>query len=243
MIVEALNSVGVSLVANPTGSAQGLGGNMILAALALQLSVVATFFILSSIFHRRCLRAGIRNRSVITPLWVLYVSMILILVRCIYRLVEHTGATGIHLGDYDSLKALTPILRYEWYFYIFEATLMFLNSVLWNVWNPGRYLPAKHNVFLSQDGKTELVSEEIPDRRTFVQKFLYYFTLGILYRRDRGGPGAEPVGQDIPDSRSVLEKFLNLFTLGLLFRRRRTSRAFTELGEYPNGERRNLVGV
>lgn len=136
-VVELLNSLGVSLSANPSSShtTQTLGKNLTLAALGIQIAIIIIFLIIAGIFHRRCAKAKIHAKAM-SLLITLYISMALILIRCIYRLVEHLGNTAIDLDDPESLRTLSPILRYEWFFYIFEATLMFLNSLLWNIWNP-----------------------------------------------------------------------------------------------------------
>jgi len=184
-IVELLNSLGVALSANPssTHEKQHLGKSLTIAALTIQLLVIIVFIILAAIFHRRCFKADIRVRGVTTPLYTLYVSMGLILVRCLYRLVEHTGNTTVKLKDLESLQALSPILRYEWFFYVFEATLMLVNSVLWNVWNPGRYLPRDRRVYLSRDGKTQVVREEEKDDRSLSVKIFNVVTFGLLFGR------------------------------------------------------------
>jgi hypothetical protein len=93
----------------------------------------------------------------------------LILVRCIYRLVEHVGNTSVDLGDPEELRFLSPFLRYEWFFYVFEASLMLLNSFLWNVFNPGRYLPRHHTVYLAADGTTEIEEEVRNDQHVLVK--------------------------------------------------------------------------
>ncbi|KAH8689195.1 hypothetical protein BGW36DRAFT_365727 [Talaromyces proteolyticus] len=43
------------------------------------------------------------------------------------------------------------------------ATMMLVNSLLWNVWNPGRYLPSSSLVSLAEDGQTEMITEELDD--------------------------------------------------------------------------------
>lgn len=129
---------------------------MAIAALMIQLCLIGIFVLLAATFHRRCAKANIHAKAVSTILITLYISMSLILIRCIDRLVEHLANTTVRLNDLESLKNLSPILRYEWFFYVFEATLMLLNSVLWNVWNPGRYLPRDHRVHLAEDGRTEV---------------------------------------------------------------------------------------
>jgi len=181
-LVEALNAVGVALVANPSSRSgtQELGKHLTIASLAIQLGIIATFAVLSGIFHRRCAVARIRSRAVWTTLTTLYISMGLILVRSIFRTVEHTGNTTVRLGDLEALRSLSPLLRYEWYFYIFEATLMLLNSVLWNIWNPGRYL--RKNVHLSTDGETEVEADRQLDHRTILAKIGNVLTFGLLFR-------------------------------------------------------------
>ncbi|KAL1866753.1 hypothetical protein VTK73DRAFT_4545 [Phialemonium thermophilum] len=184
-LVELLNSLGVALASNPSSSKtqQGLGSHLTVAAVAVQLCVVASCVALAGLFHRRCIRAGIRSRAALTPVKTLYASMALILVRCVYRLVEHLGNTTVHLDDLEALKTLSPILRYEWFFYVFEATLMFLNSVLWNVWSPGRYLPRNHLVHLASDGVTEVEDESKPDNRPLWAKFGSMMTFGLFFQR------------------------------------------------------------
>ncbi|KAB8073633.1 hypothetical protein BDV29DRAFT_191598 [Aspergillus leporis] len=123
------DALGVALNTNPTGSKQELEKALILVAKGLQLGVIAVVIGTAAIFHWRCARSNIHSRGVQTLLTTLNISMALILIRCIYRL---------------------------WYFYIFEATLMLLNSILWNVWNLVLYLPQQHNIYLAPDGQTEV---------------------------------------------------------------------------------------
>jgi len=182
-LVEALNAVGVALVANPSGSTatQTLGKNLTVAAIALQVVVIVIFVLMAAIFHRRFARARLKSEPVRVMMVVLYASMALIFVRCVFRLVEHTGNTKIDLNDMDVLRNLSPLLRYEAYFYVFEAMLMLINSWLWNIWHPGRYLPRDYCVFLSQDG-TEVVGERHEDSRPLWAKTAHVLTFGLLFR-------------------------------------------------------------
>ncbi|KAF9887528.1 hypothetical protein FE257_010106 [Aspergillus nanangensis] len=184
-IVELVNALGVALAANPSSShtQQETGGSLTVAALAIQLAVIFTFVLLAFMFQWRCYRSNIYSRTISTPLITLYISMALILARSIYRLVEHLGNTVVNFDDPASLRHLSPLLRYEWYFYIFEATLMLVNSVLWNIWNPGRYLPRNHHIYLSQDGKTELEMENVSDNRSFLLKIVSVLTFGLAFHR------------------------------------------------------------
>ncbi|KIX09108.1 uncharacterized protein Z518_00186 [Rhinocladiella mackenziei CBS 650.93] len=192
-LVEALNALGVSLSSNPSSShsQQELGSHLTIAALAIQLAVIVIFVLLAAIFHRRCAKANIHAKAVSTPLITLYISMSLILIRCIYRLVEHLGNTTVQLDDLESLMTLSPILRYEWFFYVFEATLMLINSVLWNVWNPGRFLPRNYHVHLARDGRTEIEGENKSDDRPLLAKAGSILTFGLLFGRKLENPRFE----------------------------------------------------
>ncbi|THD00332.1 hypothetical protein EYZ11_000225 [Aspergillus tanneri] len=194
-LVEALNALGVAFNTNPTGTQQELGKVLILAALALQLCVIAVFVAITGSFHWRCVKAKIRRRSLPTLLVMLNISMALILIRCIYRLVEHVGNTSVDLNDPEKLRTLSPLLRYEWFFYIFEASLMLLNSLLWNVFNPGRHLPRHHTVFLAANGTTEIEEVQVQDDKPVFVKAAYVamniltFNLFRLFARHKDEEG------------------------------------------------------
>ncbi|KAL2161814.1 hypothetical protein VTH06DRAFT_7598 [Thermothelomyces fergusii] len=161
--VEALNAVGVSLAVSPSGGGGGgtrsLGQNLTIAAVSIQVAVLAAFAALAGRFHARCARARLAARAVRATLLVLYASTALILARCVYRLVEHAETAEAALGDAEeeALRGLSPLQRCEAYFYVFEAAQMLLNSALWNAWHPGRLLPRGSRVYLAEDGtETEI---------------------------------------------------------------------------------------
>ncbi|SMQ52976.1 unnamed protein product [Zymoseptoria tritici ST99CH_3D1] len=188
LVVEILNSVGVSLSANPsaTKATQNLGAILTKVAIALQLAILLAFLALAASFHLRCHRHAVPNKRIKTPLLTLYCSTALILIRCIYRLVEHLGQTRVDFRDQEALRALSPLLRYEFWFYIFEATLMLLNSVLWNVFHPGRFLPAEQNVFVGRDGEETVDEVEVGDDRGVLKKTMHVLTFGVLFGRKSG---------------------------------------------------------
>jgi choline-glycine betaine transporter len=185
-VVEALNGLGVAFTSNPSSSQsiQELGSKLTKASLAVQLAVVVVCVVLAGVFFRNCLKQGIRSRNINVPLIILSLSMFLILIRCVYRLIEHLGNVGLAIDDLKSMRRLTPILRYEWFFFVFESTTMLLNSALWNIWHPGRYLPRLHNVYLSPDG-TEVEAEEDSDTRPLLAKAGSILTFGIFFRKKK----------------------------------------------------------
>ncbi|PSN72316.1 RTA1 domain protein [Corynespora cassiicola Philippines] len=175
-VVEVMNGIGVSYIANPNipENLTDLGHILMKTSLIIQVVVITTFCIIAAIFHRKCTSAGLKSRKVQGPLWTMYASMALILVRTIYRIVEHFGASSIPTdppADWDPMS-LSPIIRYEWYFYVFEAMLMLFNSVLWNIRHPRRYLPEDYHVYLAQDGKTELQGPGWKDDQPWLMTFI-----------------------------------------------------------------------
>ncbi|KAK0719406.1 hypothetical protein B0H67DRAFT_573059 [Lasiosphaeris hirsuta] len=187
-VVEVLNAIGVSYLANRTLPDRflKLGDALMKVSLVLQIIVISLFFLLAAIFHHRCRSGGVLSPQVKCPLVTLYVSMLLILGRTIYRMVEHFGApipsstAGV---DIDVMDFSPAVLRYEWFFYVFEATLMLANSALWNAYHPRRYLPKDSRVYLAQDGRTELEGPGWKDQRPWVVTCLDPF--GLADRKDK----------------------------------------------------------
>ncbi|TDZ18574.1 Lipid-translocating exporter-like protein RTA1 [Colletotrichum orbiculare MAFF 240422] len=206
-VVEVVNALGVSLAANPSSSSgtQGLGAKLTIAAVALQLVLVAVFAGLAVCFRLRLARSGLLGPGsaaaaaaavvVSTVLAVLGASTGLIFARCVYRMAEHAGgATRVELDDLGALRRLSPVLRYEVYFYVFEAGLMLANSVVWNIWHPGRFLPREHRVHLGRDG-VEVVGEREVDGRSGWARVGNVLTFGVFFGRKREkGTGTELEG-------------------------------------------------
>lgn len=174
VLVEALNGIGVSYLtqAGTPESSMHTGSVLMKIALVLQLCVIVAFCLLAALFWRRCAKHGITSRNVLIPLITLYISMGLILIRTIYRCVEYFGFENLQTGLPTDPSSISPLLRHEWYFYVFEATVMLLNSYLWNILHPRRSLPQKNNMYLAQDGVTEREGPEWRDERPLPLKIM-----------------------------------------------------------------------
>lgn len=187
-VVETMNAIGVSYIANPDVKSESreVGHILMKSSLIIQIVVIGLFCALAFTFQRRCRRAGIRNRKVSGPLLTLHISMSLIAVRYIYRTVEHFGfsATELTFDSDTNIEDLSPIIRHEWYFYVFEAALMLINTWMWNWRHPRRYVPESYNVYLAQDGVTEIEGPGWKDNRPFVMTLIDPF--GWFESRKRG---------------------------------------------------------
>lgn len=183
-VVEALNANGAVNSTNTSlpQSRQDAGKALLKAALLIQLVVVALFLSLAVSFHRRVRRAGIRKPGLDSVLWSLYASSALITVRTIYRTVEYFSLAQVSFGPGMDVDALGPETRYEWFFYLFEATLMLCNSCLWNVRHPRKYLPKSTRVYLARDGVTEVVGPGYKDTRNFLVTLVDPFDLAGLIK-------------------------------------------------------------
>ncbi|KAI0101432.1 hypothetical protein F4776DRAFT_676210 [Hypoxylon sp. NC0597] len=194
MIIEGINGVAASFIANPRSNPT-IGSALMWAALALQIAIIISFLVIAGYFHRRCAQAGIAGaRGIHNNLITLYVSVGLILIRTIYRGVEH------------SVKA---VISTEWPFYIFEATLMLINMFMWNARHPAPYLPADITTYLSRDGVTEVKGPEPPkDTRPLIARVLDPWSMTDLCRgrdksRDKIYQGGEQGGNEFAPSAPV----------------------------------------
>ena len=207
-VVETMNAIGVSYIANPNvkeGSRE-VGHILMKASLIIQIVVIGLFCALAFTFQRRCRRAGIRSRKVSGPLLTLYISMSLIAVRCIYRTVEHFGfsATELTFDSDTNIEDLSPIIRHEWYFYVFEAALMLINTWMWNWQHPRRYVPESYNVYLAQDGVTEIEGPGWKDNRPFIMTLIDPFGW-FESKENKQRPHWETNGFDFPDASTGMD--------------------------------------
>ena len=165
-----------------------MGRALLKAALVMQLGVLFLFTLLAGTFHRRCVRAGLRNPNLLNALYTLYASTFLLAVRTVFRVAEYWTISQHDFwrpGGIDP-DTLSPAIRYEWFFWVFEATLMLLNHVLMNVRHPRKYLPQSTKTYLALDGVTEVKGPGYKDGRPFVVTLLDPFDLwGLVKGRDK----------------------------------------------------------
>lgn len=178
-IVEALNGWGASYSANQslTHKEMEIGHTLIKTSLILQIIVATVFIYLASMFHLTCRRHGVHNDRLKNSLVTLYISMALILARTIYRLVEYFSVAELKIGPGFDPMSMSPIIRYEWFFYVFEAVIMLSNSVMFNVRHPRRYLPKNNKIYLAQDEVTEVEGPGFKDPRPFWQTLVDPFDI------------------------------------------------------------------
>ncbi|KAF4983828.1 hypothetical protein FZEAL_865 [Fusarium zealandicum] len=187
-IIEALNGWGASYSANQSLTDRDIetGHALIKTSLILQLVVAILFVALAVVFHRRCIDNCIKNERLYNPLVTLYVSISLILARTIYRIVECFSIAELRYGPGFDPSTISPIVRYEWFFYVFEAAVMLINAVMFNVCHPRRYLPKNNKIYLSPNGVTEVEGPGFKDPRAFLQTLVDPFDVhGLITGRGR----------------------------------------------------------
>ena len=176
VLVEILTGNGASDLANLSSSPEqiAVGRGLIRASLLLQVVLFLGFTSVEVLFHVRCIRAGVMTSKLQTVVTLLYTSSALILIRNIYRVIEQwNGYTGY-------------LQSHEAFFYVFDASLMLVNSVVLNVWHPAKYLPENNKVYLKQNGVTEAEGPGWVDGRAWWVSVLDPFDLvGLAQGRDR----------------------------------------------------------
>ncbi|KIY50954.1 hypothetical protein FISHEDRAFT_71257 [Fistulina hepatica ATCC 64428] len=185
-VTAALTGAGAGRVANSSLSQRqiNLGKHLIEAALILQICAMALYISVAAHFHHNCIKDGSINRNLRMVLRTLYTSCTLISIRTIYRTVEYFSAASINVYDITNINQISPVLRHEWFFWVFEATVMLLNSTLLNVFNPSRYLPRNNKIYLARDGVTEIEGPGYKDDRPFLLTVVDPFdVVGIITGR------------------------------------------------------------
>lgn len=134
-----MQSAGGGMMAMKDTHSRETGSNIVIGGLVIQLLFFGFFVVTAAVFHFRINRQptsksqaerdmtrslGWRQRNWVTVLLALYVTSILILIRCIFRLIEYRdGFNGY-------------IMTHEVYMYIFDALLMFVAMVVMNIYHP-----------------------------------------------------------------------------------------------------------
>ncbi|KAI9157992.1 Protein RTA1 [Paramyrothecium foliicola] len=136
-------------------AAQGIGGGMLAGAdsksasdrgqmiiiigLIIQLLFFGMFIVVTALFHYRLHNNPTRaSMSIVAPwkklLQALYVASIFIMIRSIFRVIEYImGKDG-------------ELMKKEFYIYIFDATLMFIVSMIFNIFHPSAIINKKQGM-------------------------------------------------------------------------------------------------
>ncbi|KAG2419700.1 hypothetical protein HFD88_004496 [Aspergillus terreus] len=185
IVIESITANGAALVANTSNSqsSQNIGKALLKAALILQIALMVGFVSLAGKFYYNCARGGVLNRKVKNALYVLFTSCTLITVRTIYRTVEYFTAASLNVSNIDQIS---PVLKDEWFFWIFETLVMYSNTTLLNLLPPMRWLPRSNKIYLAEDGVTEIEGPGYEDRRPFLLTFIDPFDLvGLITKRGK----------------------------------------------------------
>ncbi|KAH7121577.1 RTA1 like protein-domain-containing protein [Dactylonectria macrodidyma] len=128
---------GGMLASADSKSSRDRGQIIIIAGLVIQIIFFSFFMVVTMVFHSRIRREPTKASLAITSPWekllkILYGSSFLILVRSVFRVVEYI------MGEDGELMAK------EAYIYIFDATLMFLVSIAFNIFHPSAIINDKN---------------------------------------------------------------------------------------------------
>ncbi|KAL5365979.1 RTA1 like protein-domain-containing protein [Aspergillus floccosus] len=185
IVIESITANGAALVANTSNSqsTQNIGKALLKAALILQIALMVGFVSLAGKFYYNCARGGVLNRKVKNALHVLFISCTLITVRTIYRTVEYFTAASLNVSNIDQIS---PLLKDEWFFWIFETLVMYSNTTMLNLLPPMQWLPRSNKIYLAEDGVTEIEGPGYKDPRPFLLTLFDPFDLvGLISKRGK----------------------------------------------------------
>ncbi|CAG8412298.1 unnamed protein product [Penicillium salamii] len=186
VVIESITANGAVRVASSdsTVASQNIGKSLLKAALIMQIALMVGFVTLAAKFHFNCSRGGVLNSKIKRALLVLYCSCTLITIRTIYRTVEYFTAASLNI--YDDIDHISPVLKDEWFFWVFEVVFMYTNTTLLNVFHPMRSLPRSNKIYLATDGVTEVEGPGYKDPRHWLQTFVDPFDIyGLIVNRGR----------------------------------------------------------
>lgn len=184
--VESLTASGAASSAgnDSTLRKRATGLNLVKAALILQAVVEIGFFSLVATLEVRCRRTGRLPRHVRIVCAVLYVTSLMMLLRCIVRAVEgfEQGACDPTSPSYTGYCGVVP--THEWFLWVFEVANITLFVAALAFFPPGRYLPRDKKVYLDPvDGRTERVGPGFAkaDKRPLLTTVLDPFDLNGIF--------------------------------------------------------------
>lgn len=196
-LVEAFTANGAAYSANPMNKpgAVETGKILLKVALILQLVVISFFLWVAFRFQQNCMKSGLiapgkeARRRVLPILISLYMSSLFIGTRTIYRTVEYFSVAALPTSAADyvgfDVHSISPMLRYEWFFWVFEASLMLCNTSMLNLRHPGKYLPADVTIFLTPEGH-EIQGQGWKDNRNVLMKIADPFDFwGLVSGQDK----------------------------------------------------------
>ena len=206
-VCEILIGQGAWRMANTslTYKERKVGEHLVTASLALQTALFGAFGLVAAQFHYRARKAKVLTPKLRTVITVLYASASIVTIRCIYRLVEYTMGWN------------SVVYKNEAFFWVFEASIMLINTVLLNIWFPGKRLPCSNSVFLARDGVTERRGPGWHDDRPWPVTVFDPFDLwGLIAGRDKKTMFWDMNDEELAAMRAQMKERKRGFALGLI---------------------------
>ncbi|KAH8598412.1 RTA1 like protein-domain-containing protein [Bisporella sp. PMI_857] len=149
-VVEGLSAAGASQlsVSADNNSLAESGAKLLIAGVITQAVVECIFIGFVGMIHYRCVKSNMLTSNIRNICIVLYGTSTLILLRCIYRVVEKVSILNVVASSGNCGQTCVAVLRHEWYLYVFEAAPVVVFTYWLNLIHPGRFLPQQKQVFL-----------------------------------------------------------------------------------------------
>lgn len=181
-VVEALAANGATTGATAkTVNVRNSGLTRMLVSLILQAVLEVLFFSLVALVETRCRKAKLFPRNIQIICYLLYITSFMMLVRCIFRIVEGIQTRNCPL-DASRCGAVD---QHEWFFYVFEVANISIFVILLVIFPPGKYLPPNDKIYLDPLNGIERVGPGFAqaDGRPFWQSVLDPFNIYNMITR------------------------------------------------------------
>lgn len=184
--VEGLAASGAASSSSADPNSEGHAAAMlrIKVALILQEVLEVFFFGLVVLVEYRCRRARQFPHNVRVVCRILYVTSLMMTLRCVVRTVEGFEATKCDPYAPDFKGYCGPVQQYEWFLWVFEIANITVIIALLVIFHPGRYLPSDTKQYLDPaDSTTERLGPgySAVDKRPFLITILDPFDMGRIF--------------------------------------------------------------
>ncbi|KAM5366799.1 hypothetical protein ACJZ2D_010339 [Fusarium nematophilum] len=144
VICFVIQAAGGAMIADQNSEDNAeLGRKVYMAGVSVQLALVVTFLVLHAFFHRdlvqnsRIGKSRARNGWTKVLVWVIYIVLVLIMIRIIFRLIEFS----------QGVSSSNVILRHEEFPLYLDALPMLVAVFLLNFVHPGMVLAGPESAF------------------------------------------------------------------------------------------------
>lgn len=168
-------------VSDPGPQLKGVSFASVTTVVFLGLCVVLASMAWS--FSKRCDRKRIHREKIDRILVGIMISKLVLFGHFTFRLVETCNHNKVVIDDLDAMQRLSPAVRNEGLFLLFDAAPMLIHCVVWMVCHPALFIPVGPTPFIGVNGRE--ISRVVNDKRPLWMRILHFLTFFSFFGADR----------------------------------------------------------